>query len=728
MSSARFPPSASAPRALPVRPWCVTARTDLGCSWCEYCGGPAGRDFTPGSPEQPPFPENEAMCARLVGGDPFTHGDLAAWVRWAKRHPRTVTEAHGHGHHLADPGVIERVIASGVDAIRVLVPSLDDARLEAWTGQRDVSRRTLAGIDLALDRDLPVTCVVAVNTLTLPTLADTVTGLAERFEGRVPIVLQRAPVRPPRRPDVSPPPPPWDELTGLGEALASLPRELPYATPLRFDSPLGYAPCVVPREAWRPGLFELQRGSNRSLESSVAPDGPCAECAWRPRCAWRLPPGTAPVASMRALTDDDVSELLALTHEPKPLSSASSTRAETLRAYGLPDLLCFAPFTSMSIHELRKRPVPCAQSWVDTTSTPEMEAEALGVPLEEIVEKNRISQAKWGVPWHDVMNEDWPLRAIWNAPLLQHMRRQMIRGGASDRCRSSCRVVLGVEERGTAFLQRPDDELDPLVVANRRLLLDDMNAMRPELQALPLDLCVGVSSHCNISCGFCTGPMGRYGELSERRYGEVVELLPTLMHLSAVGPGEPLMSAGFQRLLGHIADRGYPSLTVSVTTNGTLVRKRWIERHKNVRWGLLRVSLNAGTPEAYERMTGKRGLFESTLEGIELLAEHRDARREPFELILSCVLSTNVLGELGAFAALAHRYRAGVVLEPMTGDLDGKSPYKTAETIRRLGEECRAVADEYAAKNPPLARAFLAMSSFADERTKKRLHVILPRR
>ena len=222
--------------------------------------------------------------------------------------------------------------------------------------------------------------------------------------------------------------------------------------------------------------------------------------------------------------------------------------------------------------------------------------------------------------------------------------------------------------------------------------------------------------------------MGRYGDLSERRYAEVVELLPTLLHLSAVGPGEPLMSAGFQRLLGHIADGAYPSLTVSVTTNGTLVRKSWIERHKAVRWGLIRVSLNAGTAASYERMTGKKGFFENVLAGVELLAEHRDARREPFELVLSCVLSTNVMGELGAFAALAHRYRAGVVLEPMTGDLDGRSPYKTAETIRRVGEECRAIATEYAAKNPALARAFAAMSSFADERSRKRLHVILPRR
>ena len=244
MNPSRFPRPPERPRSLPVRPWCVTARTDLKCLWCEYCKGPAGRDFTPGMPEQPPLPTNEAMLARLVGGDPFTHGDLGQWVRWAKSHPRTVTEAQGHGHHLGDRGVIERVRASGVDALRVLLPTLDDDLLHTWTGQPHVARRTLDGLDAALDADLSVTVVVAVNALTAPTFADTVTGLAERFEGRVPIVLMRSPVRPRRTPDAPEPPPAWDELTALGAALAALPEALPYgASPRRHPKGARPARC-----------------------------------------------------------------------------------------------------------------------------------------------------------------------------------------------------------------------------------------------------------------------------------------------------------------------------------------------------------------------------------------------------------------------------------------------------------------------------------------------------
>lgn len=702
-------------RSLPVRPWCVTSRSDLRCLWCVYCRGANGRDHAPGDPSQPPFPDGEACRFRLVGGDTFTQGDLGGWIQWARRAKRSVIEVEGHGHHLADEGTLERLHALGVDALRVLLPTLDDTRMAAWTGVDAVASRTLRGIDLALDAGFSVTAAVAVNAVTAPHLVETVTGLAARYGDRVEVELFRAPPRGGPRA--------WDELDALGAALSSLPDPLPNGLRLRFDALRGYGPCVLPPAAWRRGLVTAYRSGTRALAHAVAPQGACASCAWQPRCAWQTPGDDAPGAVLRPLAEGDVR---ALQRALEDRDAARAPRTDA-RAYGLPDLLCFAPFTSMAIHELRNRPVPCAQAWVDTTSSPEMEARELGLRVDEIHEMDRAAQARWGVPWHDVMNEDYALRDVWNAPLLMHMRRQMLDGGPTDRCRSSCRVVLGVEERGVSMLTRPDDELDPVAAANRRLLLDDMRERRVKLRALPLDLCVGVASHCNISCGFCTGPGGRYGELSDRRYDEVVALLPTMLQLAVVGPGEPLMSAGFNRLLGHIADRGYPSLSVAMTTNGTLLRKSWVERHRDVRWGMLRVSLNAGSARSYLRMTGKEGYFERALEGVELLATLRETRRDTMQLVLSCVLSTNVLGDLSNFAAIVHRFGATPVLEPMTGDLNGNSPYKSAETIRALGEECRAVAEEYAVKNPAIARAFAAMEQFSEERTRKRLNVILPR-
>lgn len=713
-------------RGLPVRPFCVTAACDLRCAWCECCGGPAGVDFSPGSPEQPSFPTDPTHF-RLVGGDPFTHGDLRAWVDWARHNRGAYVSVEGHAHRLLEEGALDRLLAARPDAVRVLIPALDDEAMERWTAQPLVATRALAAVELLLSAGLPVTAVVALNAVTAPHLQGTVTGVAQRFQGSVPVVLLRAPVLPPRpgRLHDLPVDDPA-ETAAVGEALEGLPAALPFGTSIAFDALKNDPPCLLPPGARRPGLVTSSR-SERSLESTPAPEV-CGGCAWRPRCTWRPAARAVPTHAMTPLVQAEAVALQTALDAGAVTPGADGGRTQRRAAQGLPDLLCFAPFTSLSVHELRKRPVPCAQSWVDTTSTPEMEAEVLGVPEAEVVALNARAQERWGVPWHDVMNEDWPLRDVWNAPLLRHMRRQMVHGGPSDRCRSSCRVVLGVEERGTPFLARPDAELSAAVVANRRLLLDELRGGRDVLTALPLDLCVGVSSHCNISCGFCNGPMGNFGELSDRRFAEVVEFLPTLMHFSAVGPGEPLMSAAFNRLLDHVAGGDYPSLTVSVTTNGTLLRRSWIERYQHLRWGMIRVSLNAGSAATYERMTGKAGYFERVVEGLEMLAALRDRKRDPFELVVSCVLGANVQGDLAPFAALVNRLGARVVLEPMTGDLDGTSPYKDAGRTRSLASECHSVAEAYAVQNPPVARAFHAMAAFAEERTRKRLQVILPRR
>lgn len=429
--------------------------------------------------------------------------------------------------------------------------------------------------------------------------------------------------------------------------------------------------------------------------------------------------------ALEALLDGLASRGAPLVREGAPRHVATKRRAPRIQAARPaepelpPDLLCFAPFTTMAITELRHRPVPCAQSWVNTTMTPAEEAAALGVEVGEV--------ESLGPRYFDAINEEWSLREMWNGPLLRHMRSQMVHGGPSDRCRSSCRVILGVEERGVDLLKRRAEGLDPRVLENRALVLADIRERRAVMRAAPLEIAVGVSSHCNITCGFCTGPQGAYGELSPRRLDELVELLPTLMNLTVSGPGEPLMSPSFQALLRHISAARYPSLDLSMTTNGTLLTPAVLARHEGVRWGHIRISLNAGTAATHERMTGKK-LFERVLANIDAVVALRDRMERPFRLTLSCVLSELVMGDLAAFAEIVHRAGANVVLEPMTGDLQGLSPYADRERLRRLTGECAQVAELFEARNPAIARAFAAMSRFGDSQQSGERLELLPRR
>jgi pyruvate-formate lyase-activating enzyme len=129
-----------------------------------------------------------------------------------------------------------------------------------------------------------------------------------------------------------------------------------------------------------------------------------------------------------------------------------------------------------------------------------------------------------------------------------------------------CRVIMGVEDRGADLLLRRDADLPDEPRENRRRLLDELREGRDVLTARPLDVVVGVASHCNITCGFCVGPEGQYGELTDRRREELEAWLPTLLSIGVSGPGEPLMSKNFLALLAHMARREYPALGVSLTT------------------------------------------------------------------------------------------------------------------------------------------------------------------
>jgi molybdenum cofactor biosynthesis enzyme MoaA len=304
---------------------------------------------------------------------------------------------------------------------------------------------------------------------------------------------------------------------------------------------------------------------------------------------------------------------------------------------------------------------------------------------------------------------------MWNSPLLRILRREMGVERATERCRASCAVLLGQGPRGLPLLERPDRDLSEPARLNRQLLIEEIRQREQVLTASPLEVAVGVAARCNIRCGFCTGPSGDYGELGERRMAELEPWLPTLLSLVVSGPGEPLMSRSFRTLLARLGQGRHRSLSVSLTTNGTLMVPAFLRAHAGVSWGHIRVSLNAGSEQSHHRLTG-RNLFHRILRNIEAIADMRASTHAGLRLTISCVVSEAVLGELRAFAEIVDRFGADTVLEPMTGDLGGLSPFKSAERLRVMADECRGVADEFRTRNPALERAFRAVAELGEAR------------
>jgi molybdenum cofactor biosynthesis enzyme MoaA len=703
-------------RAQPRPPWRyilpvgVTGRCDLTCPWCHHCRRPD--QPAPGF-DPPGSPPDGAVTIRLTGGDPLGYGDLAQAIAWARQNPRARVEVEGHALSLRDETDLRATPTRGMDLLRLTLPGVDPARVGAWTSHPELIERTLRAAATLPGLGLPVHVVIPVNGLTAGSLVETAQAVATHAPG-VPVVLARAPMRAPHgsREVVQDPEALWCELGPLRDALRALRDALPPETPLWIDDMEGWGACAIPQELWTPDLLPLVLGDDHRDPARRVDPAACSQCALATRCAWELrEPQPPPSPHMRPLDLPAAKALRALSGEDSEPEAASD--AELPEA--LLSRLCVAPWTTLTLYSQGHHPVPCAPAWVDTSlDLPSLQRDGF-VPV------GRLMRAEE----YDMGNADWSLHAMWNAPLYRQMRAQMGGGGASTRCRASCRVILGVEERGSTFFRIPDASLSPSVRENRRRLLEEILAGRDLLTATPLELTLGVSAHCNFTCGFCTGPQGAYGELTEARLTEVLSWLPGLMQLSVVGPGEPLMSVTFQKLLAEIGTGRYPSLRLSLTTNGTLLRPSWLAKHEGICWGQLRLSLNAGSAATHVRMTGKH-LWAQLMENLDAVVAMRDRRDGPFTLALSCVLSQTVAGDLMNFAAIVDRARALPILEPMTGNLNDLSPYVRIDRTRAMRDECQAVADRYAGRNDAIAAAFDAMARFADERLRDQRFDPLP--
>jgi MoaA/NifB/PqqE/SkfB family radical SAM enzyme len=698
--------------AIPGRSELITERCDLRCAWCDFCNG---REI-PGDLLQRRWAEElpaGTPLVRLRGGDAFRYGDLTAWVAWARRQSGVAVCIEGPAATLAGDdraALLERIVATRADAVSALLPTVDAARTLALTGGRWNPGLAIDSLHQLRAAGIAVEIIVPVHLSTTAEIAGVVLGVSSQLDG-VTITLRRA-ATVGSEPNLAATEnaSDWPELDGLSVALAALPDALPGDASLQFDPARGYAACMLQPTARRRDLFGAAGQPGRRPLGAV-----CDDCAWAPRCTFRADYGVPPSHRVQPLSVAQARDLEAVQRSPM---GAQPHRFHTDRAsVGLPDLLCFAPWTTLSVCEPRFHAVPCALSWVETDMTPEQIVAEIGTDLEEERERAAIAHREIDPrsSWYVTENERVSLMDLWNSPLLRLMRREMTGGEKSSRCRTMCRVVMGVEERGISNFQRPDDELTPAIVANRRLLLEEIHAGRNVLTAKPLDLMIGVSAHCNISCGFCDGPLGQYGDLSDRRREEIIALLPTLMSFGVSGPGEPLMNKNFLALLAHISDAGYPSLSVSLTTNGTLLTPEFLARTVNVPWGSVRISLNAGSAATWERMTGKP-YFERVMRNLDALCALRDRRGRSFSVTLSLVLGSVQMGDLMKFAQIVHDHRTAIIIEPMNDDKRELSPWARPQRLSALADELRGVADAFVEKNPDISRAFRAVEGFARSR------------
>lgn len=135
----------------------------------------------------------------------------------------------------------------------------------------------------------------------------------------------------------------------------------------------------------------------------------------------------------------------------------------------------------------------------------------------------------------------------------------------------------------------------------------------------PLHLQVEPTSRCNLNCYFCSrlksvlDGKGIDMDLDnfKRLLGDVRPIRVTF-----AGRGEPLMNKNIIRMIELVKGAGAKSI---ITTNFT-VGERYAKELVSSGHDILRISIDAATPEVYEKIRG-RDYFEKIVSGIKLINE-----------------------------------------------------------------------------------------------------------
>lgn len=206
--------------------------------------------------------------------------------------------------------------------------------------------------------------------------------------------------------------------------------------------------------------------------------------------------------------------------------------------------------------------------------------------------------------------------------------------------------VANLTARVESFLaQQPDDKL-----ALHRDIGKAIFARSPDLYrgrglppslvrfTYPATLAILLNTHCNAACFFCREADYKGTSVESR---EVLKLDTAIRHARVVdltGWGEPFLYPDFEWVVRHILDINASPSLIQVTTNGSLLSKRWGELLAG-KVNMIVVSLNAATPETYDaqmRYKSKQFTFDRVVGNLRAflpMLSDEDRRRIDFHMV-----------------------------------------------------------------------------------------------
>ncbi|MFB6089236.1 MAG: radical SAM protein, partial [Candidatus Aenigmatarchaeota archaeon] len=136
------------------------------------------------------------------------------------------------------------------------------------------------------------------------------------------------------------------------------------------------------------------------------------------------------------------------------------------------------------------------------------------------------------------------------------------------------------------------------------------------------------TKRCNLNCKFCEFPNTDPEEYkSELETGELLRIVKEArgMNVKTFGiiGGEPFIHKDMIKIMEKVKEGGMDG---SITTNGTLLNDEKIKKIINMKWDLLRISID-GIEKTHDKLRGKTGTFSKVIENINRFKQ--DSRTYP---------------------------------------------------------------------------------------------------
>lgn len=216
-------------------------------------------------------------------------------------------------------------------------------------------------------------------------------------------------------------------------------------------------------------------------------------------------------------------------------------------------------------------------------------------------------------------------------------------------------LVIDALDAEALVLERPASGADPAPRPDPRRYHEAVEgALSPVNPRPPVCLYLETTNRCNLLCTTCPRTYEELeppADMSWELFTSIVDQLPGLPRAVLHGVGEPMLVKDLPRMVRYLKDRG---TYVLFNTNGTVLNNKNGRALIDAGLDELRVSLDASTPESYERVRGK-DYFARILKNVRAFRAMQEREGHALPRVSAWLTGLKeTVEELPAFVRVAH--------------------------------------------------------------------------